>query len=234
MPIRFKWIFGLALLFLLGAANSQQKQQFALLETGDFHGSDVSLSQPLHWLGVYCKKQECSARPTWIKAARTHDEVVDEDSKASTGTTISLAGSGSESPLFLVRGVGFTTRVIPTYFFGEQALQAGDRFSIGPASAGLTLRVDAKKTAEAALPKGSRLILARGSHEQSLFSLPKGGNDPYITVLWVGDLDGDGKPDFLLNTSWHYNISHKVLWLSSQAKPGEIVGLAAFFETTGC
>jgi hypothetical protein len=84
------------------------------------------------------------------------------------------------------------------------------------------------------LPKGSRLVFSHGLVSQELFSLPEGGNDPYITILWIGDIDGDGKPDLYLNTSWHYNVSHKVLWLSSLAHQGQLVGVAAFFETTGC
>jgi hypothetical protein len=55
-------------------------------------------------------------------------------------------------------------------------------------------------------------------------------DEPERYVPWIGDLDRDGKPDFVVKLSWfrrgHYNFA---LFLSSLAKPGEIVGLAGRF-----
>lgn len=56
-------------------------------------------------------------------------------------------------------------------------------------------------------------------------------------LLWAGDLDGDGKIDLLMNfTDYYWNT---VLFLSSLAKPGELVGEAARFsysppDSPGC
>lgn len=47
-------------------------------------------------------------------------------------------------------------------------------------------------------------------------------------VMWAGDLDGDGKLDLLLNTSAFYWRS--TLYLSTLAKPGQLVGEAGSFE----
>lgn len=47
-------------------------------------------------------------------------------------------------------------------------------------------------------------------------------------LLWAGDLDGDGKPDLILN---HGDLDAGVaLYLSSLAKDGELVGLAGSFR----
>jgi len=60
---------------------------------------------------------------------------------------------------------------------------------------------------------------------------------PEEYLLWAGDLDADGKPDFLVSFGiGTYNIA---LFLSSLAKPGELVGEAARFsyfpvEQSGC
>ncbi len=232
MLIRKRCIAVTLLLVMQFSANSELVRQTALLEVGSFHGDEVPLNEPKDWLGVFCKQLVCDARHTTIKTARVHDEVVDEDTKANTGTSVSV--SSQEQPLFLVRGIAPTSRSIPTVFQGEKNMVAGDLLPIGFSGANYELRVDGKKMEDEPLPKGSRLIFSNGSTMQEVFSLPEGGNDPYITVLWVGDIDGDGKPDLLVITSWHYNVSHKVLWLSSLAKPGQLVGLAAIFETTGC
>ncbi len=60
---------------------------------------------------------------------------------------------------------------------------------------------------------------------------------PSDYVIWVGDLDGDGKPDFLLN--FDFNGTDIALFLSSLAKDGEIVGEAGRFryfpiDSAGC
>lgn len=47
-------------------------------------------------------------------------------------------------------------------------------------------------------------------------------------LLWAGDLDGDGKPDLLLN---HGDAEvHVALYLSSLAEKGQLVGLAGHFQ----
>ena len=60
---------------------------------------------------------------------------------------------------------------------------------------------------------------------------PEDPEDPYayqsyIQLRWAGDLDGDGKTDLLLDGNFpDYMVLD--LWLSSLAKPGELVGRGA-------
>jgi hypothetical protein len=220
------------LVFSLTLAQASAQSHFELLETGAFHGQDVRLRQPASWVGIYCKDDICTARPTTVHSTRVPDPLGEDEPNKPTGTLIQVSTQGQ--PLFLVRGISSSPRPIATVFAGELSLQAGDKPDIAFSGTNYTLRVDGEKTAKNTLPQGSRLLLSSRSAIQELFSVPDHGNDPYVTVLWIGDLDGDGKPDFYLNSSSHYNVSHKVLWLSTLAKPGQPVGQAAVFETAGC
>ncbi|MBX9687227.1 MAG: hypothetical protein K2X27_11030 [Candidatus Obscuribacterales bacterium] len=81
-------------------------------------------------------------------------------------------------------------------------------------------------------------VLSRGKKEQLLKKLeidPVVGGDGMPRrdqlILWAGDLDADGKADFLtaFNTRAGEGISMQ-LYLSTRAKSHEIVGLAAEFD----
>jgi hypothetical protein len=62
--------------------------------------------------------------------------------------------------------------------------------------------------------------------EQTIVAMPS-FNDQFVTIRWIGDLDGDQKPDMLLDISQHYEEEVVVLYLSSKAAEGELVGAAA-------
>ena len=62
---------------------------------------------------------------------------------------------------------------------------------------------------------------------------------PRDYLLWAGDLDGDGKPDFILNHGEQEYGVNVALYLSSLAKKGELVGVAGRFlysdpRSAGC
>jgi hypothetical protein len=216
----------------LASGQGRQVGRFAVLEPGVFHGQDVPLDQPASWAALVCRAGSCRIRPATIRMKRVPDPLGEDDPQRPTGTSIEV--SSDPQPLFLVRGLNPSARSIATAFVGENNLVAGNEQGFSLSGHRYVLRVEGHTTGDNELPKGSRLVLADGSISQELFSLPEGGNDPHITVLWVGDIDGDGRPDLYLDASWHYNISHKVLWLSSIAGAGQLVGQAAIFETTGC
>jgi hypothetical protein len=65
--------------------------------------------------------------------------------------------------------------------------------------------------------------------EQLLVDVPK-FEDTFVQILWIGDLDEDGKPDFILDVSPHYEYKRVMLFLSSKAGNGEIVKCAGSSE----
>jgi hypothetical protein len=142
-------------------------------------------------------------------------------------------GKGS-APLFLLHGLPLKQVPVPVAFLGEQNLYAGESLSLTGLAAGYLLHVDGKQTQDKPLPAGARLTFSVGNSSQVLFVVPKENSDPSITVYWVGDLDGDGKPDLLMNLSENYNVVNKVLWLSSRASKGHLLEKVAILRTTGC
>jgi len=65
------------------------------------------------------------------------------------------------------------------------------------------------------------------NEEQLIIAIPC-FNDTFVKILWIGDMDDDGKPDFIFDVSKHYESSEIVLFLSSKAVRNEIVRCVGF------
>lgn len=77
--------------------------------------------------------------------------------------------------------------------------------------------------------KDYKLYLSNGKNEQLITTVAYfDGTSPQI--LWIGDLDGDGKPDFLVRTATWYENERIELYLSSIAQKEELVKLADYAE----
>ena len=73
--------------------------------------------------------------------------------------------------------------------------------------------------------KDYKLYLSDGKSEQLITTVPYfDGTSP--DILWVGDLDDDGKLDFAVRTATWYEDEQIELFLSSIAEKGELVKLA--------
>lgn len=61
-----------------------------------------------------------------------------------------------------------------------------------------------------------------GKTEQLIIAIPS-FNGTFVQLIWVGDIDRDGKLDFLFDISRDYEERAVILFLSSKAKNGEII-----------
>jgi hypothetical protein len=222
-------------------------KHFNFLFPGDHHGGEAPPHPGTGWFALSCAQKVCHLLPVTLHATRQHDEVVDEDSSGETG--IYLSSTGAAHPVFYVRGSWARKRTVPQLFdntggsepgfgYGSNAITLsykGEPYTFesnlkGPPPLG----EDGQPNLE--LPKGFALTLSRagGKARQTIFALPNGGNDAHAKLIWAGDLDGDGKLDFIVEASDHYNVMVYTLCLSSLAQPGAVVGKAGWSVATGC
>ena len=71
-----------------------------------------------------------------------------------------------------------------------------------------------------------RLYISDGEKEQ-LFFEQESFNNSRSEIVFLGDLDNDGKPDLLISNPFDYETVSLVLYLSSYASEEELVGGAA-------
>jgi hypothetical protein len=72
---------------------------------------------------------------------------------------------------------------------------------------------------------------------QELFLFPCYGHELIISLIWAGDLDYDGKTDFIIQipTPQNNEIGDSTgLFLSSEADSNDLVKLVAYFISSGC
>lgn len=71
------------------------------------------------------------------------------------------------------------------------------------------------------------LFLSSDSKNETLVIEQESFNDTFIELLFVGDLDRDGKPDILLRANKDYEEERVILYLSSKAKGTQLLKKAS-------
>jgi hypothetical protein len=211
-----------------------------LLETGEFHGDEVTATSGGGWLALLAYGSHDALEAVAIQVTVVQDAIVDPDEGPFTGEKVTLDGAlAGTDPVLLVRGLPrleprpdvlraeIDTASWPTRLWTSRRVHfvlAGQRY---------TLRVTPSDPAQP-LTNRSEVLLDDGLTTQVLYRMPQDPSDPEWEVLWAGDLDGDGRLDLYLNLSHHYNMTQRVLFLSTAAGAGDLVGQVAEFTTTGC
>lgn len=225
---------------VIGPAAPESSGDGALLRVGSFHGNEVSAESGQTWWGVFPNGGGFEVRRCTIRVEIVEDGIVDEPGQK-TGKEITV--DEDAAPLFLFRGVpGAAAGPIETYFRGPKFAYPGEQIVCG-SDGGPFISVGAIGRAEEGefgpVIRDYALKLYRRDssgtlHGQTLRAFDEVSIDGQPELIWSGDLDRDGIPDFLFDLRWHYNVSDMVLFISSEAAPGECAGVAAELVTTGC
>lgn len=205
----------------------------SLIEPGSYHGNELRSGVAGNWLALVRHGTGYAWQTVAVRVVKERDEIVDGDGPAETGKRAEIIG-GDEAVL-LLRGLpDVLGTVIQPVITQERSLGAHESLPIEFSATRHLLRVTGTDPKADVLGKGSTLELSDGTKRQVLYSLPEGGDEPDWSVLWAGDMDGDGRLDLYVNVTNHYNVTNHTLFLSSLAKPGELVGRAGVVTKTGC
>lgn len=230
----------------MAAGASAAGAQGFLYLPGEFHGDEVAVETGREVTGLF-RAPDGSAllAPTTLRVEAVRDVLVDAEGEA-TGKAVSAAGPGEA--LFFVAGleldhgpvtqVSSERRPMPVREPLELSLD-GRLWTLGVECAGARGRDLVDCAVVLTGPAGSRQTLARYP-EGTADSSPAAEEPTFVvgdnwpTLLWAGDLDRDGRLDLLFDRSDHYNVTDRVLYLSSRAAEGELVHPAATCRTVGC
>lgn len=203
---------GAVVVMLVGAA------PVTMLAPGPQSGSAVKGKSTKGWL-VLSHRALAPAQVSFVKSRHPIDDD-GKPEKVMTGVDVKVNDEGP-LPLMLVSGLQPKKTLEPLAEEWPSITQGSVKLGA------VTLYVE-RRGAE-----GHELVMRLGDLKQTLYAQDEGDLDGW-RLRWAGDLDGDGKPDLLLDAANHYNTQTTRLFLSSRAKKGELVHEVATLSVTGC
>lgn len=210
-----------------------------LLTTGDFHGKDVELKTGTtkDWTGLYRQKNKFFLLPATIKIKAARDPLASEDSGDRSGKKVSTNHNSPD--VFLLKNAPMLRAgEVKTLFCANEDepdnINRKYRRQFEFNEKKYTLAVeDSTVGGDEWLTEKSKMTVTADNLKQTIYR-QKYCSDCLWDLYWVGDLDKDGKLDFFINLTDHYNSITYRLFLSSPAGKGEIVREVAVFRITGC
>jgi len=213
-----------------------------ILTTGLHHGDEVTAESGPDWWGIFPEGDGFTLQQAPVTITIEHDAIVDEEGQA-TGKLVKVPQEAK--PVLLVRGIAglkegridaVRTESLPRMLYpGQTGTLTLDGRKEGPCLS-LTALGEARGESEyreVGLYNYQIKIYCDGKR-QVLETIPELKEEADPRLVWAGDLDRDGKIDLLFDATPHYNVTHLILYLSSSAKEGELVGKVAEWKTTGC
>lgn len=221
----------------------------ALQPPGQFHGDEPVARDGETWLALRASADSASLTSTRLRVQATEDPILDEPGQTS-GRRVSSAlepdpdAEGAQVVAYL-RGSGLAAGAVrPARILERSQDGASPSYRIDLAGQDHRIRTQCrpKRGSQAYARDCTVVLIASGGAEQVLMRVDgrrEGdvtllGDDASPGLLFAGDLDRDGRLDLIFDVSNHYNVSRPTLFLSSQARDGELLHAASSYESVGC
>jgi hypothetical protein len=226
--------------------NTKNSYKVKLLEIGEgFHGEQIHAKSGETWFGLFKKDNKLILEKTEIEIKKVYDTVVDDENNG-VKTGKSVITENKNPSVFILKNAEFLKKgEVKTYFGGNNFGDDMEEFiDYLPLRVGVVKTFDldnekymlrVKKGINKNKEKITALVLENRNTAQTLHSLKNFDENDYLgTLIWAGDLDKDGKPDFYFDLYVHDNVSDKYLFLSSKSGKGKLLEIVANFWTNGC
>lgn len=216
-----------------------------ILRTGLWHGDQVSAESGPDWWGIFPEGDGFTLQQAPVTISAEFDAMMDQEGQA-TGKRVKVPQEAE--PVLLVYGIkGLKEGRLNTTKrrISENMVEPGQSIDLELTGDESHISTKLEISGSMITPEGQSdrlpedfeftLVRISGSRtvRQSLAKLP-GITDGKPRLVWAGDLDRDGRVDVLLNTTDKYFVTHLVLYLSSAAKKGQLVGKVAEWRRAAC
>ena len=206
---------------------SVAEPQFQILQDRDatvYHRGEAPLQPGPGWLALDVVGGLWHLRPATLRGERARDEIADNDD----GVRLHADPAGA---LLYLRLPGLVAGKVdtPDLRFKDNARFIDSTTALAIPFKGRLWNLDGRH---------GGLVLSEGSSQMSFQRMSARIDSEFdaeagLMLLWAGDLDRDGRLDFIFEGNGN-NSTDVCVWLSSRAKPGELLGEPACWHTIGC
>lgn len=190
------------------------------------------------WMGLFKKGDSYYLANTRIQTLKAHDALLDEDTTTKTGWEILV--QHDDTCLYLIESVSYLQeRAVQSLSLSNTTILPGEQVKVQYNGVTYELSATGRKVKDGDYFAVSdyRLYITATvnnvSKKQLLVYIPA-FEEKMINILFVGDIDGDGKLDFIIDTSYHYNLTRPTLYLSKPTSDQELVKPVGMHATVGC
>ena len=215
-------------LLLLALASGAPAQTAGVVVLGSdvadgFYAQTPPFAASAVWLGLYVEREGARLRAVEIEwSSIERDDYTEHRMSTDPDGPYVLFGNVAElsaGPVETVRRRAGTLSLREPV--AELELVLGDR------------RYVIRRTGSDPMGCDSRVALSDGSVTQEVYTPEaEACGEAHFAVHWAGDLDRDGRLDFVATFSPKYSSHPRQLFLSSAAGPGELVAEVAVYHRT--
>ena len=221
-----------------------------IFNTTGYHGDEVPANiGSKKFYGLFQNAAGFYLDTTTVNTSIWYDPIVDDDSTKPTG--IELKTSNPDTNRLLISGIDYlktgkiTTANITNLYHEPRAythIKHGDslRFVFEGKTYVLFATGYEKQHPDLPLEKqvfNYRLFISglkKGQPVTQLLTAQPQFDDAQIEILFCGDIDGDHLPDFIIDTTNHYNVFQPTLYLSGKAGANQLLKMVAKHTSVGC
>lgn len=213
-----------------------------ILTTGIFHSDEVwDHAGNMKWIGLFKSPSGYYLKETKLKSIHVYDPVLDEDESITTGWEVSTAEK--DTNIILIQTLPYLkNRKIRSVPITKKYIYPGERVSFNYLGIDYSLSATGNKKKESDesdwyIVSDYKLYLTakiNGKPCKTLLTSQKVFDEAMVSLIFAGDLDGDGIVDILLDNSNHYNVTVPTLYLSRPAVKGQVVKSVGSHTSVGC
>ena len=213
-----------------------ENSDIIILMPGDYKDGEFDIKlKDKAWFGVFE-----NSNFSFIKKVKLKTEKIEPDIQYDWEYRISV--EDNKDCLFLISGLDLTDRKFEHYTNDDIIKNNQDfTFEFGPYHTYISSKLELEENIGEVTKSYYSVSLNYESNNyikrQELFLYPCYGEQLILSLVWAGDLDDDGKTDFVIQTPTLPNNELGDafgLYLSSKADKDDLVKLVAYFISTGC
>jgi hypothetical protein len=208
---------------------------------GTFHEDEVDpLSSKYEWMGIFKTDSGYYVGPTKIKLRRENDAVLDE---AGQKTGWGVYPSVKDTAVLLISGLDYLqSRPIKSIPFKKDYILPGEHVDFICNDIKYTLYATGinKSTSPKREPYNVsnyklfvKAVIDGQPYNQMILSIAT-FDDAISTLTFIGDIDSDGRPDIIMDTTNDYNMERATLYLSKPAETGQLLKMVGWHAIVGC